>query len=96
MSYHDGFGFFQRIKQIVAEETGFECLRADDVSAPSENIRDKVHAAIESAVFVLADITKARPNIFYEIGYAIARNKPVLLLVRFHSPSSALWASWLS
>jgi nucleoside 2-deoxyribosyltransferase len=82
MSYHEGFSFFRDIKRIVVEETGFECLRADDVSAPGENVRDKVHAAIESAVFLLADISDARPNIFYEIGYAIARNKPVLLLIR--------------
>ena len=33
MSYHEGYSFFRDIKRIVAEETGFECLRADDVSA---------------------------------------------------------------
>jgi nucleoside 2-deoxyribosyltransferase len=82
MSYHEGYSFFKDIKQIVGEETGFECLRADDISAPGENIRDKTHAAIEGAVFLLADITDPRPNICYEIGYAVARNKPVLLLIR--------------
>lgn len=82
MSYHEKYAFFGVLKRIVAEETGFECLRADDISAPGENIRDKIHAAIESAVFILADITDPRANIFYEIGFAIARNKPVLLLIQ--------------
>jgi hypothetical protein len=82
MSFHDRYSFFRDIKQIVGEETGFECLRADDVAAPGESVREKVHAAIESAVFVLADITDPRPNIYYEIGYALARGKQVLLLIR--------------
>lgn len=82
MSYHEGYTFFERIKRIVGEETGFECLRADDIPGVGEDLRTKIHSSIEGAVFVMADISDARPNIYYEIGYAIARNKPVLILVR--------------
>jgi hypothetical protein len=82
MSYHEGYAFFERITQIVGEETGFECLRADDIPGAGEDLRAKIHAAIEGAVFVMADVSDARPNIYYEIGFAIARNKPVLILAR--------------
>jgi nucleoside 2-deoxyribosyltransferase len=82
MSYHEGYSFFERIKQIVSEETGLECLRADDIPNPGDNLREKIHAAIDNAVFVMADVSEPRPNIYYEIGYAIARNKPLLILAR--------------
>jgi nucleoside 2-deoxyribosyltransferase len=82
MSFHEGYAFFDRIKRIVAAETGFECLRADDIPAAGENLREKLHTIIDGAAFVLADISDARPNIYYEFGYAVAHNKPVLVLAR--------------
>ncbi len=77
MSYHSGYAFFERIKRIVAEETGFECLRADDIPGAGEDLRGKIHSTIEGAVFIIADVTDLRANIYYEIGYAVARNRPV-------------------
>jgi len=82
MTYHEGYAFFERIRMIVAEETGLECIRADDIPGAGEDLRGKVHAAIEHAVFVIADVSHARPNIYYEVGYSVARNKPMLLLAR--------------
>lgn len=82
MSYHEGYSFFERVKQIVGEETGFECLRADDIPGVGQDLREKIHATIEGAVFVLADVSQPRPNIYYEIGYAIARNKTVVILAK--------------
>lgn len=82
MSYHEGYAFFDRIRKVVAEVTGFECIRADDLPAAGEDLRQKVHDAIENAVFVIGDISDPRPNIYYEVGYAAARNKPILLLGR--------------
>jgi hypothetical protein len=64
----------------VAEETGFECIRADDVPGAGEDLRAKIHAATDNAALVLADVSEPRPNIYYEVGYAVARGKPLLLL----------------
>ena len=82
MSYHEGYAFFERIKRIVGEETGFECLRADEIPGAGEDLRAKIHTAIEGAVFVMTDISHMRPNIYYELGYAIGRSKPVMILAR--------------
>jgi len=82
MSYHEGFAFFKRIRDIVGEETGFECIRADDIPRSGEDLRDKIHAAIDNAVLVVADISKPSPNIYYEVGYSAARGRPMLLLAR--------------
>ena len=82
MSYHRGYAFFERIKRIVGEDTGFECLRAVDIPGAGEDLRAKIHAAIENAVFVIADISHLRENIYYEIGYGVARGKPVLIVAQ--------------
>lgn len=80
MSYQERFTFYQKIKQVVAEVTGFECIRADDLQLGGESLRQKIHNAIDHAVFVIADVSEDRPNIYYEVGYAVARNKPVLIV----------------
>jgi nucleoside 2-deoxyribosyltransferase len=41
-------------------------------------VDDVVRTEIDKAAVVVADITYPNPNVLYEIGYAIARGKPVL------------------
>lgn len=85
MSYHEGYTFFEKLRKVVAEVTGFECIRADDLPGAGADLRVKIHHAIDNAVFVLGDVSEPRPNIYYELGYANACNKPVLLIAKEHS-----------
>jgi hypothetical protein len=85
MSYHEGFTFFEKLRKIVAEVTGFECIRADDLPGAGADLRIKIHKAIDNAVFVIGDVSEPRPNIYYELGYATACLKPVLLIARENS-----------
>ncbi len=82
MTYHEGYTFFERIRKIVSEETGFDCIRADDIPGAGEDLRSKIHAAIDGAAFVIADVSQPRPNIYYEVGYVAARTRPLLLLAK--------------
>ncbi len=82
MTYHEGYTFFERIRKIVAEETGFDCIRADDIPGAGEDLRSKIHAAVDSAALVIADVSVPRPNIYYEVGYTAARSRPLLLLAK--------------
>ncbi len=82
VSFRESFAFFERIRAIVASETGFACIRADDVHGTGEDLREKIHDAIRAAEFVVADISQASPNIFYEVGYSVASGKRLLLLAR--------------
>jgi hypothetical protein len=82
MHYNADFHLFKAIKALVNETTGLECIRADDILAPGENIGNKVHAAIDTSSFVIADISEPSPNVYYEVGYAVARNKEALLLAK--------------
>jgi len=65
----------------VAEGLGFECRRADDVQHVEE-ISAKIRDLIRESVVVVADLTGSRPNVYYEVGYAHALGKPVVLTMR--------------
>jgi hypothetical protein len=56
-----------------------ECIRADEVCSIGvviEEIRDQ----IEKANLILCDLTFDNPNVFYEIGFSHALNKPTIMI----------------
>lgn len=63
----------------TVEKFGIDCVRADDIYNSGSILDDITQSIIESA-FVVADITPDNPNVFYEVGYAHAIKKPVILL----------------
>jgi nucleoside 2-deoxyribosyltransferase len=70
---------YQEVIQPVSHRAGFKALRADDVYRPGVILQDIIRGIIESDVIV-ADITPTIPNVFYELGYAHALQKPTILL----------------
>jgi nucleoside 2-deoxyribosyltransferase len=62
----------------VCSEFDIEAVRADDVEH-SRRITDVVIEHIERCEFLIADLTNARPNVYYEIGYAHALDKRPIL-----------------
>jgi tetratricopeptide (TPR) repeat protein len=55
------------------------CQRADEIAEPGK-ITDQILAAIESADALVADITGSNANVMYELGFATALKKQVILL----------------
>jgi Nucleoside 2-deoxyribosyltransferase len=53
--------------------------RADDIFMPGK-ITDQIADAIERADALIADITGTNPNVMWELGYAQALRKPVIIL----------------
>lgn len=66
------------IKPVV-ESYEIECVRADEFYTSSPIIKDIIDSIRESYI-IIAEITPDNPNVFYEIGYAHAINKPTILL----------------
>jgi hypothetical protein len=68
------------IKPVILE-CGFKCARADDLEH-NKDILDVVYDQIKSAHIVVADMTGRNPNVYYEVGYAHALGKDVVLLTQ--------------
>lgn len=63
----------------VAEKKGLEVIRADEFYSSTPILNDIIRSIKESSI-IIAEITPDNPNVFYEIGYAHAINKPTILI----------------
>lgn len=82
MAYKSGYQLFERIASVVHHEVGLACIRADQVSGSGHDLLAKIHLLIQRSELVIAEISDKSPNVFYEIGYAVGFQKPLLLLTR--------------
>lgn len=55
--------------------------RVDNIQFTGQ-ITEKILGSIAMSEFVVADISDERPNVYYEVGYADALNKPIILLAK--------------
>lgn len=60
---------------------GFEVFRADDIKS-NQNIIQDIVSSILSADIIIADLTGANPNVYYELGLAHAARKHVILITQ--------------
>ncbi len=72
---------FDMIREVVEQEFNLACLRADQVLSSGHELLSKIHLLIDRAALVVAEISDARPNVFYELGYAMGTKKIPLLLL---------------
>lgn len=80
MQFTEEFNVLYRdVIKPVCESYGYEVVRGDDFYT-SAQIMDDVTQSIRSAALIIADVTPNNANVFYEVGYAHAINKPTILL----------------
>lgn len=82
---------FDVIRQVVHDRFNLACVRADEVASSGHDLLSKIHDIIHRSELIVAEITdpqpgRPSPNVFYEIGYAVAAQKPPLLLVEEGHP----------
>lgn len=63
----------------AVEDNGLTVLRADEISA-SGFVMEQIRTAIQQSRLCIADLTGSNPNVLFEIGYAQASNKPLVLI----------------
>lgn len=63
------------------KDAGYVVKRADDIRSQSNILGDIVEGIVSSDLIV-ADLTGANPNVYYELGIAHALNKKVILLTQ--------------
>lgn len=82
MPFEESFADIYKLGiQAAATECGVIAERVDEQTF-SETILERIYRQIETADFVIADMTGRNPNVFYEVGYAHARGKLCTLLTQ--------------
>lgn len=76
----DDLADYKAAVEQVCGEAGFEAVRTDTRPASdTHQIVDAIHDNIQTCGFVVADLTNERPNVYYEVGYAMALGKRLIL-----------------
>ncbi len=70
---------YNEVIKPVCEELRYNPIRGDEVMSCTLILNDII-TSIQNSAIVIADITPDNPNVFYEVGYAHALNKPTILL----------------
>ncbi len=70
---------YDEVIRPVCKKLKYNPVRGDEVVSCSMILSDII-TSIRNSTVIIADITPDNPNVFYEIGYAHALNKPTILL----------------
>ena len=72
-------GYYTKLIKPAVEALQYEVKRADEIYSVQAIIDDIVNE-IESSDFLIADVTGKNPNVNYELGYADALHKDVIII----------------
>jgi hypothetical protein len=71
--------------QVSASSCKIKAERVDEVET-NDRITGRILASIRKAEFIIVDLTKERPNVFFEAGYAEGLGKIPIYLARQGTP----------
>lgn len=77
-------GIWLHVIKPTVEAVGDNCLRADNIFTPGTIIND-VFSEIKKSDYIIADLSGHNPNVYYELGYAHALDKIVILITNDRS-----------
>lgn len=78
----DGGTYDRRYNETIKpalKKAGVEPKRADDILGLTPVI-EKIEAAIASSPICLAEVTEDNPNVWLELGYALALDRPTVII----------------
>lgn len=67
------------VEGIVADDSHGRCFRLDD-ARPAGRITDRLLGELRSATICVADLTGTKPNVMWELGFAMALGKPTIIV----------------
>jgi len=69
------------IKPLVEDHFKISCYRVDEDHLP-DRIDNKIYSYLLNAAFVIAEVTTANPNVFYELGLAHMLEKNCIIITQ--------------
>jgi len=69
----------------ICSECNFEATRVDELNT-GDSITKKIIELLDCSDLVIADLTELNPNVFYELGYRTALNKPTIQIKAKDTP----------
>lgn len=72
--------FDEVLKPYLEQQHHFTVIRSGKVTSANQNIMETIWTYINTAGFVLADISDANPNVFYELGICHTVGKKVVMI----------------
>ena len=73
------------LKRLVEHQLkSVKCFRVDEFHTAKKKKTEVIEERIRECAFAIADITEKNPNVYYEIGYARALGKTVILIKNKH------------
>ncbi len=66
----------------ACEKAGYKAFKVDEHLDPKQRIVPGIVSAIRRSAFVIVDLTDPRPNVYYELGYANALGKDVVVTAK--------------
>jgi len=84
MQFSDTMAATRNVIKDVVVNCGYQPLLIDEVNYDSEKtINDAIISSIKESKFLIADFTGQRHGVYFEAGYALGRNRPVIYLCQF-------------
>jgi nucleoside 2-deoxyribosyltransferase len=76
--FDDVYATIQSAVERACKDNSLLCFRLDE-NRQAGRITARLVQEIESASLCIADLTGSKPNIMWEVGYAMALRKPTIL-----------------
>lgn len=81
MEFSEKFNnIYMKVIRPACEKQNILCIRIDEVCSPGK-ITSDILEAIKEVDIIIAEITPNNANVFFELGYAFAFDKPIIPLV---------------
>jgi len=71
------FKIFSSVIEPACLEINARCIRIDNKSYTGD-IVSEIKKEIKKCKLVIADLSESRPNVFFEIGFATGKGKPII------------------
>jgi hypothetical protein len=79
--FDDVYTHIKMSVEVTVASQSVRCFRLDE-ARPAGRITDRLLAEIQASNLCVADLTGLKPNIMWEVGYAMALGKPTIIVTQ--------------